>query len=147
KEAIEVLRDSPSIAQYSSVIDTLARVYLLQGKLGEADQLLSHSLEVIESIKTGEWVEISTQMTIGIGLLLRGEPGKAQKPLRRAAEICLHAGELHFGSEAQLLLADALLRSAQVEEARSIVDSVRAYLRDAPNMLSWGLMMRMIAKL
>jgi hydrogenase-4 transcriptional activator len=146
-QAIEVLKDSPSIAQYASVIDTLARVYVLQGKLSEADELLAHSLEVIRSIKTGEWVEISTQMTIGIGLLLRGEPESAKTPLRRAADICVNAGELHFGSDAQLLLADALLQTGGYAEARKIVEGVRAYLRDAPNMLSWGLMMRMVAKL
>jgi DNA-binding NtrC family response regulator/tetratricopeptide (TPR) repeat protein len=147
KEAIDVLRDSPSIAQYASVVDTLARVYVLQGKLEEADRLLAHSLEVINSIKTGAWVEISTQMTIGIGLLLRGEPEKAKEPLKRAADICTGAGELHSGSEAQLLLADALLQTGSVTEARMIVERVRDYLREAPNMLSWGLMMRMVAKL
>src|SRR5262249_15963986 len=147
RQPMEVLRDSPSIAQYASVVDTLARVYVLQGKLDEADQLLAHSLEVINSIKTGEWVEISTRMTIGLSYLMKGDPESAKQPLGRAVDICLRGSDLHFASEAQLLLADSLLQTGEVAQAREIVDSVRNYLRDAPNMLSWGMMMRMLAKL
>jgi len=147
KQAIEALGDSPGIAQYASVLDTLARVYVFQGRLEEADVLLARSLELINSIKTGEWVEINTRMTIGLSYLLRGEPDKATQPLSRAVELCVRGSDLLFASEVQLLLADSLLQTGEIEQARSIVESVRHYLRDAPNMLSWGLMMRMLAKL
>jgi DNA-binding NtrC family response regulator/tetratricopeptide (TPR) repeat protein len=147
KQALEVLRDSPSIAQYASVVDTLARLYVLQGKMDEADGLLDQSLQLLNSIKTGEWVEISTQMTIGFSHLLRAQPGIARQSLSRAVDLCLRGGDLVLASEAQLLLADALLQTGEVEQARKIVESVRSYLRDSPNMLAWGLMMRMLAKL
>lgn len=147
KQALEVLRDSPSIAQYASVVDTLARLYVLQGKMDEADTLLDQSLQLLNSIKTGEWVEISTQMTIGFSHLLRAEPNIARQSLSRAVDLCLRGGDLVLASEAQLLLADALLQTGELEQARKIVESVRSYLRDSPNMLAWGLMMRMLAKL
>jgi DNA-binding NtrC family response regulator/tetratricopeptide (TPR) repeat protein len=147
KQAMETLKDSPSIAQHASAVDTLARLYVCQGKLDEADKLLEQSLQLVNSIKNGEWVEISTQMTIGSSCLLRGQPENAKRSLGRAVDLCLRGSDLLSAAEAQLLLADALLQTGEIEQARQLIESVRTYLRDSPNMLSWGTMMRMLAKL
>jgi len=145
-QAIEVLKDSTFGAQYGTTIDTLARLYLHKGNVEEADRLLEESLSVFRAAKTGEWIEVSTLITIGLSCLAKGQVEEAKKPLSRAVDICMRGGGLRFASEARLLLADALLQTGHLEEAREIAESVRVYLRDAPSMLSWGLMMRTLAK-
>jgi DNA-binding NtrC family response regulator len=145
-QAIEVLKGSTLAAQYGTTIDTLARLYLHKGNIQEADRLLEESLEVFRASKTGEWIEVSTLITIGLSSLAKGRIEEAKKPLSRAVDICLRGGGLRFASEARLLLADAMLLTGHKEEARNITEAVRVYLRDAPSMLSWGLMMRTLAK-
>ena len=46
-----------------------------------------------------------------------------------------------------LWLAEALLQNERLQEARELVENVRSFLREAPNLLVWGLMMRMVAKI
>ncbi|MEK6303409.1 MAG: sigma 54-interacting transcriptional regulator [Acidobacteriota bacterium] len=145
-QAIDVLKDSPFAVQYGVTIDTLARLYLHKGNIEEADRLLEESLNVFRTAKTGEWVEVSTLITIGLSCIEKGQFEEAKKPLSRAVDICMRGGGLRFASEARLLLADALLQTGHLEEAREIAEGVRVYLRDAPSMLSWGLMMRTLAK-
>jgi hypothetical protein len=40
-----------------------------------------------------------------------------------------------------------LLQNGRLPEARELVENVRSFLREAPNLLVWGLMMRMVAKI
>jgi DNA-binding NtrC family response regulator len=79
--------------------------------------------------------------------LTKGEPVEAKYPFRRAIDICQRTGDLRFASDAKLWLVEALLETGELEEARDIVEDVRAYLRETPSMLAWGLMMRMVAKI
>ncbi|HSO75816.1 MAG TPA: sigma 54-interacting transcriptional regulator, partial [Blastocatellia bacterium] len=145
-QAIEVLKDSTIAAHYGTTIDTLAQLQLHKGNIQEADRLLEESLGVFRAAKTGEWIEVSTLITIGLSCFAKGRIEEAKKPLSRAVDICMRGGGLRFASEARLLLADAMLMTGHLEEARAIADEVNVYLRDAPSMLSWGLMMRTLAK-
>src|SRR5215216_996320 len=147
KQAIDELKDSSSIAQYGCAMDTLGQLYLAQGKLEEAETALRESLRLVQTLKNGEWAEISTQITIGRCFLTKGEPDAAKNPFRRAVDICQRTGDLRFASDARLWLAEALLETGDLEEAREITEGVRAYMRENPSMLSWGLMMRMVAKI
>jgi hypothetical protein len=133
-----VLKDSTLAAQYGTTIDTLARLHLHKGNIQEADRLLEESLDVFRASKTGEWIEVSTLITIGLSSLAKGRIEEAKKPLSRAVDICLRGGGLRFAS--RLLLADAMLLTGYKEEARKITEAVRVYSRCA-KMLSWGPMM------
>lgn len=146
KEALDVLKDSSHVAEYGGTTDTLAQLCLLQGRFDDADKLLEESLKIVASIKSGEWVELNTQITIGRSLIIRGQPDLAIKPLERAIEICQSKGDYRFIVDARLELAEALLQKGEVERADEIVSEVRAFLRESPNMLGWGLMMRLVAE-
>ena len=147
KQAIGELKDTSSIAQYACAMDTLGQLYLAQGKIDEAERALQVSLDLVQSLKNGEWAEISTQITKGRCLLTKGEAEAAQHPFRRAIDICQRTGDLRFASDARLWLVEALLETGEVDEAREILEDVRVYLRETPSMLAWGLMMRMVAKM
>ena len=147
KQAIEVLEESTMVAQYSGALDTLANLYVMQGKLDEADSLIDRSLQVIVANKSAEWVEISTRMTMGRGFMVKGQPEKAREALERGVEVCLRGGNLRYASEARLLLADSILAMGEIENARELIETVRNYLRETPSLLAWGLMMRMFAKI
>jgi hydrogenase-4 transcriptional activator len=147
KDAIQVLGQLNSISGYGGSHDTLAQLYLLMGRLDESDRLLEKSLEILSTIKNGEWVEASTRTTIGRSYLMKGQPELALAPLERAVEIAARRGELHELPESRLWLAEALLQNGRLEEARELVETVRSYLREAPNLLVWGFMMRMVAKI
>src|ERR1044072_599855 len=146
-QAIDVLEGSTMVAQYSGALDTLANLYVMQGKLDEADKLIDRSMEVIAANKSAEGVEISTRMTMGRGFMVRGQYEKAREALERGVEVCLRGGNLRYASEARLLLADSILAMGDVENARELIETVRSYLRETPSMLAWGLMMRMFAKI
>jgi transcriptional regulator with PAS, ATPase and Fis domain/tetratricopeptide (TPR) repeat protein len=147
KSAIETLGEVKSVTAYGGAYDTLGQIYLLQGKLEESDRALEKSLEILSSIKNGEWAEASTQTTIGRSYLVKGKPELAIAPLERAVDIATRRGEQHDLPEARLWLAEALLQNRRPEEARVLVETVRTFLREAPNLLIWGLMMRMSAKI
>jgi hydrogenase-4 transcriptional activator len=146
-QAIEVLKDSTLVAQYGGALDTLANLYVLQGKLDEADVLIERSMQVITSNKSAEWVEISTRLTMGRSLMVKGLREEAKAAFQRGVDVCLRGGNLRYASEARLLLADSILALGEVQQARELIEDVRAYLRETPSMLAWGLMMRMFAKL
>jgi hydrogenase-4 transcriptional activator len=147
KEAMRVLGELNSLPGYGGAHDTLAQLYLLMGRLDESDRLLEKSLEILASIKNGEWVESTTRVTIGRSFLMKGQPDLAIDSLERAVEIAERRGEQHDLPEAKLWLAEALLQNGRLEQARELVESVRSYLREAPNLLVWGLMMRMVARI
>ena len=147
KGAIDELGRVGSVAGYGGAYDTLAQLYLLMGRLDEADRLLAKSLEILSTIRTGEWAEASTRITMGRGYLMKGKPELAIAPLERAVDIATRRGEQHDLPEARLWLAEALLQNRRLEEARVLVETVRSFLREAPNLLIWGLMMRMAAKI
>lgn len=146
RSAIETLGKAKSVTVHGGAHDTLAQVCLLMGRFDEADRLLAKSLEILSSIKVGEWAETSTQMTIGRSFLAKGKPELAIAPLERAVDIATRRGEQHDLPEARLWLAEALLQTGRLEEARVLVETVRSFLREAPNLLIWGFMMRMAAK-
>jgi hydrogenase-4 transcriptional activator len=147
KCALETLGKVNSVTGEGGAYDTLAQLYLLMGRLDESDLALQKSLEILSSIKNGEWAEASTQMTIGRSHLVRGHPKLAIEPLERAVDIATRRGEQHDLPEARLWLAEALLQNGRLQEARELVESVRSFLREAPNLLVWGLLMRMVAKI
>lgn len=147
KRALETLGRVNSVAAQGGAYDTLAQLYLLMGRLDESDRALEKSLEILSSIKNGEWAEASTQMTIGRSYLMKGKLELAIEPLERAVDIATRRGEQHDLPEARLWLAEALLQNGRLQEARELVESVRSFLREAPNLLVWGLMMRMVAKI
>ena len=147
KRALETLGKVNSVAAQGGAYDTLAQLYLLMGRLDESDRALEKSLDILSSIKNGEWAEASTQMTIGRSFLMKGKLKQAIEPLERAVDIATRRGEQHDLPEARLWLAEALLQNGRLEEARELVENVRSFLRETPNLLVWGLMMRMIAKI
>lgn len=147
KSAIDTLREAKSVTACGGAYDTLGQIYLLQGRFEESDRALRKSLELLSTIKTGEWAEASTQTTIGRSYLMKDRPELAIAPLERAVDIATRRGEQHDLPEARLWLAEALLQNGRIEEARALVETVRSFLREAPNLLIWGLMMRMCAKI
>jgi hydrogenase-4 transcriptional activator len=147
RSSIETLGKARSLTVYGGAHDTLAQVCLLMGRLDEADQLLAKSLEILAAIKNGEWAETSTQITIGRTYLAKGKPEEAIAPLERAVDIATRRGEQHDLPEARLWLAEALIQTGRLDEARVLVETVRSYLRDVPNLLIWGFMMRVSAKI
>lgn len=147
KCAIETLGKVNSITAQGGAYDTLGQLYLLMGRLDESDRALRKSLELLSSIKNGEWAEASTQTTIGRSYLVRGTPELALAPLERAVDIATRRGEQHDLPEARLWLAEVLLQNGRLDEARELVEGVRSFLREAPNLLVWGLLMRMVAKI
>jgi DNA-binding NtrC family response regulator/Flp pilus assembly protein TadD len=146
KSAIEVLRHTSIITSYGGALDTLAQLYLLEGKVEEADRLLEECLEVLSPVKAGEWGLLSTRITIGRSHIIKGRPDLAIDPLEEVIETCQRTGDHRFMVDAKLWLAEALLLTSQVERANELVESVSAFLRESPTMLGWGLMMRMVAK-
>ncbi|HSQ19086.1 MAG TPA: sigma 54-interacting transcriptional regulator, partial [Blastocatellia bacterium] len=147
KRALETLEKVNSVAAQGGAYDTLAQLYLLIGRLDESDRALEKSLAILSSIKNGEWAEASTQMTIGRSYLMKGKPELAIDPLERAVDIATRRGEQHDLPEARLWLAEALLQNGRLQEARELVENVRSFLREAPNLLVWGLLMRMVARI
>jgi hydrogenase-4 transcriptional activator len=147
KSAIEMLRDTGVIASLGGALDTLAQLYVLRGRVDEADRLLEESQQVLASIKSGEWVEVSTLTTKGRRHLIKGQPREAIKMLDRAVEICERSGDNHYIAEAQLRLSEAWLEIGEIGQARSLVESVKSYLTRAAQTKWWGLMMRMAAKI
>ena len=147
KDAIEELGRVGSVAGYGGAYDTLAQLYLLMGRLDEADGLLAKSIEILATIRNGEWAEASTRITMGRGYLMKGQPDLAVAPLERAVDIATRRGEQHDLPEARLWLAEALVQNGRLEEARGLVESVRSFLRESPNLLVWGLVMRVSARI
>ncbi|MFP5264065.1 MAG: tetratricopeptide repeat protein, partial [Blastocatellia bacterium] len=147
KSAIEMLRGTTLVASLGGALDTLAQLYVLRGRIDEADRLLEESRQILSSIKSGEWVEVSTLTTTGRRHLMKGQPREAIEMLARAVEICERSGDNHYIAEAQLWLAEAWLRLGEISQARALVESVKSYLSKAAQTKWWGLMMRMAAKI
>lgn len=147
KGAIETLSKGTSVATHGGAYDTLAQAYMAMGRLDEAERSTEKSLQILSSIKNGEWAEASTQTTVGRIFLMRGMPASALPSLERAVDIATRRGEQHDLPEAQLWLAEALLQTGRPKEARGLIEAVRTYLREVPNLLVWGLMARMSAKI
>ena len=146
KQAIDVLSQTSS-TNHGGAVDTLAQLYILQGNLDEADRLLEEAICVLSRTKTGEWVEVHPQMSLGRSFLIKGDLDRAIQHLKRAVDLCERWGEKRVIFDARLWLVEALLRGGYLKEAREIVNEVRAELRRSPNMLAWGLMMRAVAKI
>lgn len=146
KSAIEVLKNTSIVTSYGGALDTLAQLYLLQGKVEEADRLLEECLEVLSPVKAGEWGLLSTRITIGRSYIVKGRADLSIKPLEQVIETCERTGDHRYIVDAKLWLAEALLATGQTERANLFVRSVASFLRESPTMLGWGLMMRMVAK-
>jgi hydrogenase-4 transcriptional activator len=154
KQAVELLTGTARVAQLGAGLDTLAQLYLLRGKLDEANRLLQESLKAFSTIKEAKQplsreypLESSTHTTLGRCFLAKGQPEIAIGHLERAVEISVRLGDRQFLSEARLWLAEAFLHAGRISEARSVVNVVRSQLREAADVLVWGLLMRMQAKL
>lgn len=153
KTAIEWLRATTRYANLGSALDTLAQLYVLSGRLDEADHLLEESLETFSTIRNkhplnrGHLLESSTMNTIGRCFLAKGLPEEALARIEKAKDIAVRLGDRYFLAEANLRLAEALLQLNRTEEAREVVSELRASQREAPDMLVWGHMTRLEAKL
>lgn len=145
--AIDKLAQTTGVASYGGALDTMAQLQILRGNLGKAEQLLERSLKVLSSVKTGEWVEVITLTTMGRLKLARGQANLATEPLARAVDICLRSGTQYYLTDARLWLAEALLQTGNLSGARELVETVRSDLRVNPDLVAWGLMMRMVAKI
>jgi DNA-binding NtrC family response regulator/Tfp pilus assembly protein PilF len=147
KSAIEVLEKTSMFAEYGGALDTLAQLYLLEGKIEEADRLLEESIQALLPVKAGEWGLLSTRITIGRSYIIKGQAERAIKPLEHVVETCERTGDHRFIVDARLWLSEALLQTGEVERASRLVSNVAAFLRDSPTMLGWGLMMRMVSRI
>ncbi|HEV8482980.1 MAG TPA: sigma 54-interacting transcriptional regulator [Blastocatellia bacterium] len=146
QQSIDALR-TLSPVNYGGALDTMAQLCLLRGDFEEADRLLAESLGVLSSTRTGEWCEVSTRTTLGRCCLLKNHLDEAIGHFNRAIEICSRAGDARLIYSAQLLLADALLQKNDIDQGRAIVNGVRSAMHESPNMLTWGLMMRIQSKM
>jgi hydrogenase-4 transcriptional activator len=146
KEALNTFEVINQEAQHAGVLDTLAHLYLLQGRLDEADELASRSLEVIETSENTLWVEINTRMTMGRILIAKGLYAEAKTVLETGVDVCLRSSSTRYMPDVRLLLADVLLALGEVEQAAAQVKMVRDFLMDSPSVTSWGFMMRLNAK-
>jgi hydrogenase-4 transcriptional activator len=146
KEALIIFEGTNQEAHYAGVLDTLAYLNLLRGRIDEADELTRRSMEVIQTSKNTLWVEISTRLTMGRSLMAKGLYQDAKEVLEIGVEVCQRSSTTRFMADVRLLLADALLALGEVEQAAQHVDSVRDFLSDTPSMMAWGLMMRLNAQ-
>jgi hydrogenase-4 transcriptional activator len=146
REALATFKSTNQVAQYASVLDTLAYLHLLRGRIDEADELTRRSMEVIETSKNTLWVEINTRMTMGRSLIVKGRYQEAREVLENGVEVCRRSSTTRFMADVRLLLADALLALGEVEQAAAHVEIVRDFLNDSPSLMAWGLMMRLNAK-
>jgi len=146
QEALATFKTTNQVAQYACVLDTLAYLHLLRGRIDEADELTRRSMEVIENSKNTLWVEINTRMTMGRSLMIKGRYQEARDVLEIGVEVCRRGSTTRFMADVRLLLADALLALGEVEQAAAHVEIVRDFLSDTPSMMAWGLMMRLNAK-
>ncbi|HYP25762.1 MAG TPA: sigma 54-interacting transcriptional regulator [Blastocatellia bacterium] len=153
KTSIELLRGTTRFLNLGGALDTLAQFYVLRGKLDEADQLLQESIEAFDTIKKKHPLnkelplEASTQTTLGKSYLAKNQPEQALTHLERSVEISLRSGDRQYLSDARIWLAETLLRLGQVSRARLVVETMRESLRESPEMLAWGQMMRLESKL
>jgi hydrogenase-4 transcriptional activator len=153
KTAIELLRGTPRFLNLGGALDTLAQFYVLRGRLDEAEQLLQESMDAFGTIKKKHPLnkelplEASTQTSIAKCYLARNQPEQALAHLERAVDITSRSGDRQYLSDANIWLAETLLKLDQVDRARSVVETMRRALRESPEMLAWGQMMRLEAKL
>ncbi|MBI3651936.1 MAG: sigma 54-interacting transcriptional regulator [Acidobacteria bacterium] len=154
RSALEMIRSTGRLQQLGAVLDSLAQIYLLFGRFAEAEQLLQESLEIFATMKDNRkflnkevYLELQPSMTIGKSQLLQGEVDKAIRSFEHALEISLRLGERQFRPEAQLNLAEALLQHGDYERASELIEKVRTHLHDSPDMLVWGTLARLDAKI
>jgi DNA-binding NtrC family response regulator/tetratricopeptide (TPR) repeat protein len=147
RSALSRLQGTTGVWALGGAMDTLAQLYILYGKIDEADELLRESLEVLSSIKAAEWASVSTRTTIARNFLMKGDPNRAIEELKQAIDICLRSGSHYMLPDSRLWLAEAMLASGQLESARETVECVRQELRSSPNLIAWGFMMRVMAKI
>ena len=153
KTAIQLLRGTTRFLNLGGALDTLAQLYVLRGRLDEADQLLQESMDAFETVKKKHPLnkelplEASTQTTIGKSHLAKNQPELAVAHLERSVDISLRSGDRQYLSDARIWLAETFLRLGQVARARLVVETMRQTSRESPEMLAWGQMMRLEAKL
>jgi hydrogenase-4 transcriptional activator len=146
EDSLATFESTNQKSHYAGVLDTLAYLHLLRGQIDEADEMTRRSLEVIQTSKNTLWVEISTRLTMGRSLMMKGQEEQARKVLEIGLEVCRRSSTTRYLADVHLLLADALLGLGEVEQATAHVNIVRDFLNDSPSMMAWGLMMRMAAK-
>ncbi|MGA9768760.1 MAG: tetratricopeptide repeat protein, partial [Blastocatellia bacterium] len=145
--AIEMLDGSTGVTTLGGVYDTLAQLSLLRGQIEEADRWLDESLKVLASIRSSEWVEVSTLITIGRSNLMKDQTERAIEVLSRAIEICEQSGDNHYISEARLYLSESYLRKGDLKQASALVETVRTTLNESAQTKWWGMMMRISSRI
>ncbi|HKP10522.1 MAG TPA: sigma 54-interacting transcriptional regulator [Blastocatellia bacterium] len=146
KEALTTFEALNQEAHFAGVLDTLAYLNLLQGRIDEADELTRRSMQVIQTSQNTLWVEINTRMTMGRSLMMKGLYQEAREVLETGVEVCQRSSTTRYMADVRLLLADALLTLGEVGEADAHVRVVREFLSETPSMTAWGLMTRLNAK-
>ena len=146
KEALAIFEALEHEAHLAGVLDTLAYLNLLQGRLDEADELTRRSMRVIETRKNTLWLELNTRMTMGRSLMVKGLYQEAREVFEVCVDVCQRSSTTRFMADARLLLTDALLTLGEVEQAAAHVSTVREFLNETPSLMAWGLMMRLNAK-
>ena len=109
----------------ASTLETLGEWHFLQGQFVEADALLGESLSILKEIHVG-FNQAMALLTHGRGLLLAGRAVEAAGSLRASLEICEKMGDPRGRAAAQLALIEAYLALGEVNDAKILLDNIRA---------------------
>jgi pentatricopeptide repeat protein len=151
---IDLLRPTARVSQLGGALDTLAQISLALGKLDEADRALEESVQIfakvkeeMKSLNKDLYLEPQTYTTMARSYFLKGDTEKAIEYFELAIEIALRLGDRQYLAETQVWFAEALLSKGDVKRAKETIDSVRSDLQGSPDMVAWGYLARVDAKI
>jgi len=151
---IDLLRPTARVSQLGGALDTLAQISLALGKLDEADRALEESVQIFAKVKeemktlnTDLYLEPQTYTTMARSCSLRGNLDKAIGYFELAIEIALRIGDRQYLAETQVWFAETLLSKGEVKRAKETIDGVRTDLQGSPDMVAWGYLARVDAKI
>ncbi len=123
------------ISRLAGVDETRARVFLAEGRLGEAERLARAAVGVLE--RGGEQSLLAEALTtLGTALARGGRKQQASEVLRRAADVAEAAGDAEGAGAAALTLVEELagwLALAELEAAFKRADDLLARSRHPGN--------------
>ncbi|MEW6129812.1 MAG: sigma 54-interacting transcriptional regulator [Acidobacteriota bacterium] len=152
--AVELIRPTARLSQLGGALDTLAQIYLILGKITEADALLEESIQTFEKIKADKkslnkeiYLEPQTYTTIGRSFLIKGNLEKAIENLSKAVDIAVRLGDRQYLADTEIWLAEALVRQGKIDKAKETLEVVRKDLQVSPDMVAWGFLSRVDAQI